>query len=167
MRNTPTETVNLIPELNVRIYEGVLLQDQIEELTEKLKSLKASIESDLERLGQSSHTTADGYQAVKIPVTARHWVIEALEKILNKTWFERLCPRKPETAKLSTLLELLALPPDVRNKKIKRSKGKLELPEIGLPELRACSRVENSHRLELHAPAKPEPAAASAQAVSA
>ena len=168
MRNTPADLATIVNALNARILEGVALQEKIEALKERLDTIKASIDSDLTELGQPHHVTAEGYQAMRIDTVTRQWAVDLLEKVLPKMWFDRLCPRKAETAKLSTLLELLALPPEALSKKIAKSKGKITLPGIGFAELRACSSAKNNHRIELRAPNAPvqEPAT-EAQAVNA
>ena len=153
MRGTPTETANAIRALNARVQDGCATQATIEMLSERLKILKAAIESGLLELERTEFTADDGGQAVRIDTESRSWAVDLLEKVLPKQWFERLCPRKPEVAKLSTLLELMELPPEVRSKKIEKSKGKIELPGIGAAELRKCSSVKSGSRIELRAPA--------------
>jgi regulator of replication initiation timing len=136
MNSTNRKATAALPSLQEAIDQAVGLQNQVDELCQRLSALRAEIKHAMEELGVERQLTASGNESLLIPKTAFIWNRDKLEKVLDAEAFEHLVPRKPEGDKLRQLLD--ASPADFAR------------------QLRGCKKDRQTLALELRtAPAAP------------
>jgi hypothetical protein len=130
MSTARRKTQASVAEINPIITGIVALQMQKAEIDAALKSGLALLRDLMEGAELKRFATPEGAEALLYETESYAWKVEKLEKALSPDEFEGFCPRKPDGARLRSLLDI---------------KGPID-PAFG-KALKGCARVSVSTKL--------------------